>query len=223
MQVLGTADVTDPRVTYLLHETGEETRHSRAFARLVGELAPTAPDPMQRGLVARLRRRIARSLQTSPLVLDVMTLAGEEVPDLIQKIAAEHPGTHDLVASVNRYHRQEEARHLAYARTALPQLWAEASAWERWRVRHTVPVAITALVRTLVHPGVYAAVGLPPLRTWRAAQRTEHQRRIQREGTRPVLAVLLDAGAVRAGHVPRGWRRLCHVDRHGRPLEADAR
>jgi len=34
-QILGRRDLTDPRVTYLLHEMGEETRHLRLFVRLL--------------------------------------------------------------------------------------------------------------------------------------------------------------------------------------------
>ena len=49
-------------------------------------------------------------------------LAGEEIPDLMQKLASEHPETDPLLAEVNRYHRQEEARHLAFARMRLPEL-----------------------------------------------------------------------------------------------------
>src|SRR3954451_8050912 len=39
------SDLTDPRVTYLLHEVGEETRHSRLFARMIAQLQPTAKNP----------------------------------------------------------------------------------------------------------------------------------------------------------------------------------
>jgi hypothetical protein len=42
-------ELTDPRVTYMLHEIGEETRHSRLFVRLVDQLAPTARSPLRDG------------------------------------------------------------------------------------------------------------------------------------------------------------------------------
>src|SRR3954469_4661586 len=42
-------DVTDPRVTYLLHEVGEETRHSRLFARMLAQLGPRADNPFHHG------------------------------------------------------------------------------------------------------------------------------------------------------------------------------
>ena len=32
----------------MLHEIGEEARHSRAFIRLIDELAPTAVNPIDR-------------------------------------------------------------------------------------------------------------------------------------------------------------------------------
>lgn len=35
--------ILDARSTYALHEMGEETRHSRAFLRLVEHIGPTAP------------------------------------------------------------------------------------------------------------------------------------------------------------------------------------
>ncbi len=41
-EIVSRRDLTDPRVTYLLHEMGEETRHSRLFVRLLQQLGPTA-------------------------------------------------------------------------------------------------------------------------------------------------------------------------------------
>src|SRR3954451_10089679 len=41
--MLGTwRDLSDPRIVYLLHEVGEETRHSRLFARMLTQLGPRA-------------------------------------------------------------------------------------------------------------------------------------------------------------------------------------
>src|SRR3954447_12929925 len=38
-------------VVYALHEVGEETRHSRLFSRLLGQLGATARNPMDRALL----------------------------------------------------------------------------------------------------------------------------------------------------------------------------
>jgi hypothetical protein len=212
------ADVTDPRVTYMLHEMGEETRHSRAFARLVTELQPQAQNPLERGVARRLRRRIARITADNPALLTVFVLAGEEIPDLLQKISAEHPDTDPLVAALNRYHRAEEARHLAYARMTLAEHWANAGWLERRRVRGLAPRAIGALMGALVHPGVYRTVGLPPFRTWWKAQRTPQRVAVRHQATREVLRAMLDAGVLERGKIPRPWRALCGVDRHGDPV-----
>jgi hypothetical protein len=217
LQIAERYAVTDPRVTFMLHEIGEETRHSRAFSRLVEELAPTAVDPLDRGLPRALARYFSRSLLHQPALFTVFVLAGEEIPDLLQRLASEHPDTDPLLAAVNRYHRQEEARHLAYARLVLPELWAAAGPLERARVRHLAPVLIRALFDTFVHPGVYATVGLPQLRTWRAAARTPRRVALRHEATRPILTTLLELGVIRPGRVGRAWRSLCGVDRRGRP------
>ena len=35
IQIARTTSMTDPRITYLLHEMGEETRHQRLFQRVL--------------------------------------------------------------------------------------------------------------------------------------------------------------------------------------------
>jgi hypothetical protein len=218
LQMAEGRDLVDARTTYALHEMGEETRHSRAFLRLVEQLAPTAPRLMNRGLPFLVRRTIQRNLLKHPALLYVFVLAGEEIPDLMQKLASEHPETDRLLADVNRYHRQEEARHLAFARMRLPELYHEVSRWERWRMRHTVPFGIHRLFESMVDPGVYATVGLPPLRTWIKANRSDRRTAMRIAAVRPILDATIAAGFVEQDRVPRAWRRLCHVDRHGRPL-----
>lgn len=221
-QVLVAEHHRDPRLVYMLHEVGEETRHQRAFIRLLDELAPSAPNRLAHPLLRRLMRRQVRSLLGHPAMLMVMVLAGEEIPDLLQKLASEHPDTAPLLAAVNRYHRQEEARHLSFARAVLPELWARAGRFERWRIRRAAPRMIAVLYATMVQPGVYETVGLPAWPTWRAVQRTPQRRAIRYHATRPVLDALLDAGVLHRGHVPEGWRRLCGVDRHGRAVRDPA-
>jgi len=217
LQIAHRYDVTDPRVTFMLHEIGEETRHSRAFARLVNALGPTAVDPFDRPVVRAVVRWFDQSVLREPALFTVFVLAGEEIPDLLQRLASEHPDTDPLLAAVNRYHRQEEARHLAYARLVLPEVWAEAGAVQRARVRHLAPLVIAAMFDTLVHPGVYAAVGLPPWRTWHAAARTPERVAIRHQATRPILSTLVEHGVFDGVPVSRGWRHLCGVDRRGRP------
>jgi hypothetical protein len=222
LQIAETRNLTDPRVVYMFHEIGEESRHSRAFVRLIEELAPRARNPFEHGIAGWVGHRVTRWIVKQPALLTVFVLAGEEIPDLLQRIASEHPDSDPLLAAVNRYHRQEEARHLAFARTMLPELWADAPTGEKWRVRQFAPRMIGMLFDSLVHPGVYKSVGLPAWPTWRAARRSPGRIALRHAGTRPILDALLATGVLQAGRVPRGWQELCGVDRHGKVRPGDA-
>jgi hypothetical protein len=208
-------DYTDPRITYLLHEVGEETRHSRLFVRLLEQLGPPAPNPMDNRFVETVGRRIVNQVIQRPPVLFTMVLAGEEIPDLLQKRAAEHPGTDPFVREVNRYHRQEEARHLAFARMLLPEVWERASTADKSLVWHVAPGLIREMYENMIHAGVFAAVGLPGVATWKSARNHPGRVEVRTAATRPVLDALIDAGAIERGKVPRAWRALCAVDPDG--------
>ncbi|GIU89376.1 MAG: hypothetical protein KatS3mg010_0475 [Acidimicrobiia bacterium] len=221
VELAETRRLGDPRHTYMLHEIAEESRHQRAFLRLHERLAPRARNPFDARVPRFVARRVTRLLLRRRALFCVMLLAGEEIPDLLQKIASEHPGTDPLVRAVNRYHRQEEARHLAFARAVFEERWALSGPVERWQVRHLAPVLVRMLFDTMLHPGVYETVGLPGFRTWRAANRTPGRLAVRYRATRPILDVLCRHGALSRGRIPRAWRSLCGVDRHGDPLPGD--
>ena len=215
-------DLTDPSTTYALHEVGEETRHSRLFARVIEQVGPTAVNPFRgSGRIGRwIELRANFSLLTRPALLNTMILGGEEIPDLIQKLAAEHPDTDPFLASVSRYHRQEEARHLSFARMQVATRWETASFTDRFAVRYVAPLMVRELFHSLVHPGVYATVGLPGWKTWFAVRKLPTRVALQQRASRPVLDALVAGGVLRTGRIPRGWRKVCGVDRHNRPVAA---
>lgn len=211
-------DLKDPRVTYLLHEVGEETRHSRLFARMIEQLSPTATNPFHRGPSLAITRRVYRLIVNNPALLGVMVLAGEEIPDLVQRRQLEHPETDDYIRRVNAYHREEEARHIAFAGILLPELWRRASWRQRFVVKRIAPVLVDLMLETqLFHPGIYEAAGLPGRRTARAVRRSASYRRLRAESMRAVLKAWLSAAPELGTRVPRGWRRICSVDRSGQP------
>lgn len=214
LQMSKAPDLTDPRITYLLHELGEETRHSRLFIRLIGEVGPRAVNPFERGVLGFVKHRVVRDVVLGrPALLDVLVLAGEEIPDLIQKRLAEHPETDPYLAEVNRYHRLEEARHLSFARTLLPELLARAPRRERFLVRHLAPLLIEIMFDSLVHPGVYHHIGLPGWSTWWKVKRSPTRLALRHEATAPVLAAATAAGAFgRRGRPTKSWRRLVGAD-----------
>ncbi|MCU1449218.1 MAG: hypothetical protein JWP02_1388, partial [Acidimicrobiales bacterium] len=155
-QLALSADVTDARFTYALHEIGEETRHSRLFARLVSQLDPKQKNPMDSRLAARFRSAALPLLLRRPATLDAFVLVGEEIPDLLQKQMAEHTDTDEYVRAVSRYHRQEEARHLAFARTTVGEHYRTAGWTDRFAVRRIVPLGIIGMFDMMVQPFVYA-------------------------------------------------------------------
>ena len=218
-QLALSTDVTDPRFTYALHELGEETRHSRLFVRLVEQLAPTQRNPIDSKLDRRVRARMMPMLLRRPATLDAFVLVGEEIPDLFQKLAAEHPDTDEYVRAVSRYHRQEEARHLAFARTTVGEHFRHTTWTDRFAVRHVVPLGIVGMFDFMVQPLVYRTVGLPALSTWSKVRKLPRRTELRRQCARAVLNALLDAGVFKQGRVPRGWRRVAGVDRHGTPAE----
>jgi hypothetical protein len=218
MEILRRDDLTDPRVTYILHELGEETRHSRLFARVLDQLQPTTTHPLRKPWIWAIERAVLRRLLFKPALFCTLVLAGEEIPDLLQKLASEHPDTDPFIREVSRYHRMEEARHLSFARMLLPELWAGASRGERWAIRHVAPRMVGGMFDMIVHPGVYAAVGLPTWATWRRMISSPRTVALRHEALRPILAALIQAGALSAGRLPKGWQLVCGVDRYGEPV-----
>jgi hypothetical protein len=217
LEIVRHQDLTDPRVTYILHELGEETRHSRLFVRMIEQLAPNARSPIDPRILDRAQKSILPRLMVRPAAFCVLVLAGEEIPDLFQTLASEHPETDPFIREVNRYHRQEEARHLNFARMLLPELWSRAPRGERRIVLHLVPFLLEGMFDMLVHPGVYEVVGLPGWPTWRRVRATPERRALKYRALQPVARALVDAGALRPGRVPTPWQRVCGIDRFGRP------
>lgn len=214
-------DLVDPRTTYILHEVGEETRHSRLFLRVLAGLEPKAVNPYTRGIFPIIDRRLSSFIFNHPALFCVLVLTGEEAPDLIQKRSSEHPGTDPFLRELNKYHRMEEARHLSFARMLMPEAWAKTSRFERWFLRHIAPVLMTGTFDSLVHPGVYETVGLPGWATWHKVRKSEKRVALRAESFRPILALMLDVGAFgRRGRVPKAWRKACQVDAEGRPPAA---
>jgi hypothetical protein len=205
-------ELTDPRVVYALHEVGEETRHSRVFIRVLDQLQPTAANPFHKGISRLLDRFVTTRLIQRKALFCVTVLAGEEGPDLLQKLWSEHPDTDPFVRQVNLYHRAEESRHLTFARTILPELWREAPWLERVVVRRVAPMLVAGLFDTLVQPGVYRSVGLPGWRTWNTVRASASRQQLRAEAVRPVCEALRQAGAFgKRGRLPRSWQRLCQL------------
>jgi hypothetical protein len=201
-------DVTNPRFTYALHEIGEETRHSRLFVRLLDELSPRQWNPFESRLATAIRSRLLPLLFRRPATLDALVLVGEETPDLLQRLAAENPDTDPYVRDISRYHRLEEARHLAFARMTVGEHHKHATWTDRFAVRWIVPLMTVFMFDMIVQPFVYRTVGLPSLRTWLQVRRQPERVALRRQVARAVLDGLIAANVLERGRVPVFWRRV---------------
>jgi len=217
IEIANRLDPAGAHADYALVEIGEESRHSRLFADLIRQIGPRAPQRLDRGVFKLIDRFGTALIIQLPATFHALVLGGEEIPDLLQHLASEHPGTDPHLAAVNRYHRMEEARHLSYARLRLRETWATTSRIDRWALRHLVPVVIGGMWDTLVQPGVFETVGLPGWRTWNRVRRCPEREALRHRACRAVLRSLIDAEVLVHGRIPRAWRALCGVDRHGRP------
>jgi len=218
LEIVNRHDLTDPRVTYLLHEMGEETRHSRLFVRLLTQIGPKAKNPLDSAVLRVIQNMVLPVLMSMPALFCLLVLSGEEVPDLLQKLASEHEDTDPMIKAVSKYHRQEEARHLAFARLLFPEQWAAAGPVERFLIRYLGSRIAIGMFDTIVHPGVYATVGLPAWKTWKAVNASAGRTAMRHRALRPLLTPLLEAGVFRGGRVPKGWRTAAGVDRRGADL-----
>jgi hypothetical protein len=85
-------------------------------------------------------------------------------------------------------------------------------------VRRVAPLLVNLMVETqLMHPGIYAAAGLPGRRTHHRVLHSAQHRAFMAEAMRPVLKTLLSGAPEMRGRVPGGWRRICQVDKLGAP------
>ena len=195
-------DLTDPRVTYMLHEVGEETRHSRLFIRVISQLEPTAVNPFINRFYAMIDRRLTAWAIRHDALFMMMVLFGEEGPDLLQRLAVEDEATDPFVRDVNRYHRAEEARHLAYGRMVLGELFAEATFVERFAIRHLGPLAGAGIFDTLGAPGRLRHGGPSHLEDLERGSQVAEPHRAAPPGARP--------GVRRTGQGRRVPRRSPH-------------
>ena len=218
LEILRYQDLTDPRVTYILHELGEETRHSRLFVRMIEQLAPCARNPIDTRIITAVQNRILPRLMRRPAFFCVLVLTGEEIPDLYQKLRVRtsrhrpvHPGGQSV--SPARGSAAPELRAHVAARVV-----GQGDAFERFQIRHVAPLLLEGMFDMLVHPGVYETVGLPGWATWKRVKATPERMALRHQALRPVAQALVDAGALRPGRIPKRWQHACGIDASGTPL-----
>lgn len=165
-------DPRDARTHYTLTEVADECRHSTMFGRAIGHFGVPAYGP--RPLVHRLGK-IVPHVMSGPSFY-ASTLLGEEPVDRWQRDVIGDERLQPLIRMVARIHVTEEARHVSFARDELEKSLAGISrAQLRWHQTLVAQAAYTTM-RSLVHPDVYASVGIDPMEGRRAALSNPHYR-----------------------------------------------
>jgi hypothetical protein len=160
------ADPTSRHAQYALTEVADECRHSIMFGRLIEATGcpvyPARPADQALG-------RFLKATATGPQMYAAILIA-EEVLDTFQREIMADESVQPLIRMVCRIHVVEEARHVRFARAELARQVAAAGPVTRAYARLVIGRAAYTIANRLIHPDVYAAVGIDP-RVGRAAAR----------------------------------------------------
>jgi hypothetical protein len=206
MQLLARyAEGLDPRsrhAQYALTEIGDETRHSIMFAKALTRFGIPAYGPPR--VVRKLSPLFKAVVGGAAMFASVLVV--EEMTDRLQRSTMDREDIQPLIRMVNRIHVIEEARHVRYAREELVRELATVRG-PMLEVHRTVTAVVAARVAAiLVHPGVYAAVGLDPRQARKVALANPHYVETRRWMAEKVVAFLTEVGMI-GGPSRAIWQR----------------
>ena len=196
------SDPTDPRTHFTLTEIADECRHSTMFGRSIGRFGVPAYGP---------RPHIRRLAKVFPLISRgagayASILIGEEPVDRWQRAQMNDERIQPMVRMVSRIHVMEEARHVTFAREELEKAVSRMGRTERLVQQSLTAQAAYVMMRSLVHPDVYAAVGIDPREGRRAALGNENYRGTIAWMGEKVMPYLEEQGMVGGGYNRTVWR-----------------
>ena len=207
----------DPRtahVKYALTAIADECRHSIMFATMIERFGAPAYGP---GRLAHVLARGFAKRSRGPLIF-AAALYVEEVLDTFQREMIRDETIQPLSTAVARIHVVEEARHIQYARAELARNFDNLSPFEKVYTRLLFAIASAVATRRLIHPNVYAAVGLDPKAAARAARRNPNWRETRRWAASKIVSFASEIGLI-AGPAKFIWK-LIGVLPENSPAEA---
>ncbi|WP_439673865.1 AurF N-oxygenase family protein [Embleya sp. MST-111070] len=207
--------LTSRHVQYAFMEIAEECRHSTMFGRLIDKLECPEYGPGPYAHTA------ARAMKTfgSGVQAFAMALIAEEVLDTMQREMMADESLQPITRRTARIHVVEEARHVRYARDEVARGAPHLSRAERAITRLALARAAHIIATRLVHPGVYAAVGLDPAEAYRTARANPHRSDTLAHWSRRLIAFYDEQGLL-GGPGLRLWRASGLM---GRRIPAPAR
>ena len=203
LKVATMGDPTSSHAQYALTEVADECRHSTMFGKAIRHFGVA---PYRARLRYRLLIDLAGALPIGPATY-AGTLLVEELLDRLQRESMADASIQPTIRMINRIHVLEEARHIAFARAEVrrmvPLLGAVPLAINRVGLAALVPL----IIRQMIKPDVYAAVGLDPKAAAAAARSNpRHHETLRWMGER-LVAFLRDAGMIEGRLTTALWRR----------------
>jgi len=195
----------DPRrqhIQYALTEIADECRHSIMFAKMTECYG--VPDYAPRPLTHELGR-LFKTIGTGPAMF-AGTLFVEEILDQFQRESVRDETVQPLTRMVNRIHVTEEARHVRYAREELVRIMPKTTRAQRALARWFTARIAFIVARNLVHPDVYACVGIDPAVGHEAALANPHWQESLRWSARKLVPFLREQGII-GGPTENLWRK----------------
>jgi hypothetical protein len=195
-------DPRSPHAQYALTEIGDETRHSIMFAKALTRFGIPAYGPP--ALVRRLSPLFKAVVGGAAMFASVLVV--EEMTDRLQRSTVDREDIQPLVRMVNRIHVIEEARHVRYAREELVRELATVGTPMLELHRTVTAVVAASIANILVHPRVYASVGLDPKQARKVAVANPHYRETRRWMAEKVVDFLTEVGMI-GGPAKLIWQR----------------
>lgn len=153
-------DIPEHVSRYLPHFLHEEAAHTEVFKRFCLTYC---------GLVFRDRQvRFPHEFLPGEesFVFFARALIFEEVADFYNRKLAADDDLWRLARDINRYHAEDEARHIAFGRLYVSTLWEElgkrCTAEEKARIARSLKGYLQSVQRAYVNPDVYQRLGMAP-------------------------------------------------------------
>lgn len=195
-------DMTSKHVQYAFTEIADECRHSTMFGMMIGKFGcPNYGPGRHAHELGRLLKTVASGVQPF-----AAALIAEEVMDAMQREIMRDEGLQPLIREISRIHVIEETRHVRYAREEVARRMEHLNRAQRAVCRLLIARVAHVTARNLIHPGVYAAVGLDPRAARREAWMNPHRQRTLRDWGRRLVRFYEENGLM-GGPGLALWRR----------------
>jgi hypothetical protein len=185
-------DPASPHVQYALTEIADECRHSVMFARAAEKFGAPSYGPSR---TVHNLGRLFKTIAFGPNVY-ASILVAEEILDIFQRDMIKDERVQPITRTASKIHVVEEARHMRFAREEIVRRTQHLNWAQKHEQRTTLAVVAYFISTSLVHPDVYATVGLDPKATKKVARANTHHAAKLRAAASGLTDFLGDVGLI---------------------------